>query len=242
MAAAARRSSIDSRRALCCLRVSSSPATGRTDSILASASRSLSASCRLDSRLASSSCSFAARSRCASKSSRYWDKTLASASPPNRSRASRWADSERNRIWSDWPCTTTRCSASSWRTDTGAPRPPTTAFERPSAEICRARTSSPSSTEPPTSSTRGAIPGAWSTRKCPSTQVAGAPCRTRAVSARCPRRSPSAVTTMVFPAPVSPVRAINPGPSGSDAREITPKSWMSICSITSSPGPGLSSR
>ena len=45
----------------------------------------------------------------------------------NRSSASRCAPAERSRTWSDWPCTTTRCSPSSASTPTGALRPPTMA-------------------------------------------------------------------------------------------------------------------
>ena len=41
-----------------------------------------------------------------------------------------------------------------------------------------------------------------------------------------PSSSPSAVTTIVLPAPVSPVIAVKPGPSGSVASAITPRSRM----------------
>ena len=56
----------------------------------------------------------------------------------------------------------------------------------------------------------------------PSTAARAAPGRTRAGSALPPNSSPSAVTTMVFPAPVSPVSAVNPAESSSTASSITP--------------------
>ena len=76
-----------------------------------------------------------------------------------------------------------------------------------------ARTRS-SSTSPPSSSTAAANAGQVR-RRCttPSTRAVCAPVRTAPVSARPPSSSPSAVTTMVLPAPVSPVITVRPGPS-----------------------------
>ena len=55
---------------------------------------------------------------------------------------------------------------------------------------------------------------------------ARAPVRTRAASARPPNSSSSPVTTIVLPAPVSPVTTVSPGPSGSTASSITPSPRM----------------
>ena len=51
-----------------------------------------------------------------------------------------------------------------------------------------------------------------------------APLRTAPASDRAPSSSPTAVTTMVLPAPVSPVTTLSPGPSGSVASVMTPRS------------------
>ena len=40
--------------------------------------------------------------------------------------------------------------------------------------------------------------------------------------------NPSAVTTIVFPAPVSPVTAVNPGVNGNVADWMTPRSLIEI--------------
>src|SRR6202022_30852 len=55
------------------------------------------------------------------------------------------------------------------------------------------------------------------------TEARAAPGRTRAGSARPPNSSPSAVTTMVLPAPVSPVSAVKPAESSSTASSMTPR-------------------
>ena len=49
--------------------------------------------------------------------------------------------------------------------------------------------------------------------------------RTRPASARPPNSSPSPVTTIVLPAPVSPVITLRPGPSRSSALSIRSRFW-----------------
>jgi NAD+ kinase len=51
-----------------------------------------------------------------------------------------------------------------------------------------------------------------------------APFRTAPASDRAPKRRPTAVTTIVLPAPVSPVTTLSPGPSGRVASAMTPRS------------------
>ena len=69
----------------------------------------------------------------------------------------------------------------------------------------------------------------------PSTRACFAPVRTAPVSARPPSSSPSAVTTMVLPAPVSPVITVSPGPSSRTEESITPSWPMRISSIMRRP-------
>ena len=59
-----------------------------------------------------------------------------------------------SRCWSDWPWTATSGSTSSASAEAGTDTPPANARDRPSAEICRAISSRPSSISPPSSSTR----------------------------------------------------------------------------------------
>ena len=85
----------------------------------------------------------------------------------------------------------------------------------------------PSSSSSPPASTRPArdrrVVGAAG-RSRPSTTARSAPGRTRAASARPPNSSSSAVTTIVLPAPVSPVSTVRPGRVGSTASSMTPRS------------------
>src|SRR6476469_6132518 len=113
---------------------------------------------------------------------------------------------------------------------TGTEAPPTNARERPSAATLRARTTRSSSTSPPDSTTAWATAGSASTRSTPSTRAERAPARTAPVSARPPSRSPSAVTTMVLPAPVSPVTTVRPGPSSRVEDSMTPSEPIRISS------------
>ena len=68
------------------------------------------------------------------------------------------------------------------------------------------------SRSPPASRTRSATAPVSGTIHTPSTAACAAPARTAPESARCPSRSPRPVTTMVLPAPVSPVIAVKPRP------------------------------
>ena len=67
----------------------------------------------------------------------------------------------------------------------------------------------------------------------PSTRALPAPVRTMPLSARPPSSSPSAVTTIVLPAPVSPVITVSPGPSLSVEDSMTPSCPIRISSSIS---------
>ncbi len=71
-------------------------------------------------------------------------------------------------------------------------------------------------------------------RRCPRRGRPFAPLRTAPASARAPSRRPSAVTSIVLPAPVSPVTTFSPGPSSSTDSSITPRELIRISSITAS--------
>ena len=71
----------------------------------------------------------------------------------------------------------------------------------------------------------------------PSTRASSAPGRTIAASARPPTSSSIASTSIVLPAPVSPVTAVSPVPSTSSMRSMTPRfSMCSSVSISGRPG------
>ena len=71
-----------------------------------------------------------------------------------------------------------------------------------------------------------------STSTMPSTTALRAPARTSAASARAPSSRPSPETTMVLPAPVSPVTTFRPGLSSSTASSMTPRFWIRISRST----------
>ena len=82
---------------------------------------------------------------------------------------------------------------------------------------------------------------AGSTTIRPSTCAVLSPSRTVPTSDRPPRSSPSPVTTMVLPAPVSPVTTVRPGPSSRTASAITPRPRRRISRSTTTllpPPPG----
>ena len=72
-----------------------------------------------------------------------------------------------------------------------------------------------------------------------------APVRTKVVSARSPKQSEMASMSRDFPAPVSPVIAVNPGPNVTSARSMmaifSAKSSMSILKLRRTGGGGGSS-
>src|SRR2546425_393094 len=134
---------------------------------------------------------------------------------------SRWA-SGRSRDWvSCWPWRSTRSAPSCARTLTVVGLPLTQARERPSAEMSRFRTSRPSSTSTPKAAKGGKRRErtAGANSNAPSITVFSAPGRTTSDEARSPRRRASASTSMDFPAPVSPVRALRPGGRGFGGQE-----------------------
>ena len=119
----------------------------------------------------------------------------------------------------------------------GAEQPPTWARERPEALTVRARSSSEvcssmSSAVPPASSASSRARCPWGRRITASARALLAPLRTLDASDRAPRSMPRAVTTIVLPAPVSPVSTENPGSRGSLASVMMPRSRIWISSIT----------
>ncbi len=133
---------------------------------------------------------------------------------PNASRARRWASgTTRARCWC-CPWSSMSPAADSARAPTGTIRPSTHALDRPSRATVRARVIS----SPPSASLNR-----------PSTRASSAPDRTRAGSPRPPSSRLRAPTRRVLPAPVSPVRAVMPGPRPTVTSSITPRSrtWSS---------------
>src|SRR5499427_7838521 len=147
------------------------------------------------------------------------------AGPANSSSACRCLAARSSCCWSAWPCTATRSSARPINSDTGTLRPPAYALDRPSADTERLTISvrPSSSSSPPASSTCCAAGPSASIRRRPSTVARSAPGRTRAGSARPPNIRPRPVTTMVLPAPVSPVTTVNPEENSRTASSITPR-------------------
>ena len=119
-------------------------------------------------------------------------------------------------------------SPSSASTATGAAAPPTCARERPDAATTRRSTQfgllagaarGGSSSSPPASRTRPATAESAPAREPARRRSPGPrPSRTRLGSARPPKSSSSPVTTIVLPAPVSPVTTVRPGPNSGPRR------------------------
>ena len=118
---------------------------------------------------------------------------------------------------------------------TGVLRPPTWARERPSAADRPAPAAAPSSsTSAPASlgadERRAGPPGTLTTGPRPRPRGGRpAPGRRRRAS---PRSSPRPETTMVLPAPVSPVTTLRPGLSSRTASSMTPTPWIRTSSNT----------
>jgi hypothetical protein len=136
---------------------------------------------------------------------------LGDRAPAKRSSASRCGSACSSRCWSDWPCTATRTRPARPARDrhrgaadegAGAPLGRDVAGQRTSGRP-RARRRSPRP--------RRRRPSGRPAARRPRPARALAPVRTAPVSARPPSSSPSAVTTIVLPAPVSPVMTVRPG-------------------------------
>ena len=153
--------------------------------------------------------------------------------PANRSRAPRCSAGRVSRIWSDWPCTANREVADVAEHRHGHRRP---AGEPARASACADRASQhqvlSASSSPPASSTRCAATDCGSRSSRPSMIASSWPPRTRLASPRPPNSNCRPVTTMVLPAPVSPVTTVSPGPSGSTASSMTPRPRMRSSSST----------
>ena len=120
-------------------------------------------------------------------------------------------------------------SARSASVPIGTERPPTWARDRPSAPTTRLSSNVPSSRSPPSHRAgRDRPPARGPDRR----RSAREPERTRAASQRPPKSKPSPVTTIVFPAPVSPVTTVKPGDRSSTASSMTPRPLMRSSSST----------
>src|SRR5262249_16464640 len=62
--------------------------------------------------------------------------------------------------------------------------------------------------------------------KIASTVACASPVRTRSADARAPSRRPTASTRIDLPAPVSPVKTLNPGSNSTSTASITPRLRM----------------
>ena len=105
-------------------------------------------------------------------------------------------------------------AAISARAPTEAIRPSIQARERPPRTTARASTTSVSRPPSRRSDPSAAASAAAGQEEPPSTRASSAPARTTDGSARPPSSSPSASTSRVLPAPVSPVSAVMPGRNG----------------------------
>ena len=153
---------------------------------------------------------------------------------PRRRRAAR-ARELPIRVWSCWPWMTSSWPTTSASTAVGTPRPPSTL--RPRVAMIRAAVSPSSSRTPPASvDDRGDRPPPGASNQ-PSTAAWDSPTRTSPASARPPASRPSPLTTMVLPAPVSPVTAVNPGANRHVASAMTPSPVIRSSWITGAPSP-----
>ena len=106
--------------------------------------------------------------------------------------------------------------------------PPIKTRDLPCALTVRVMTAEPSSTCPPFSAIKFAI--SLFTANRPVTVARSAPIRTKSESDLLPRTKPKAVKTIVLPAPVSPVKTVNPSLNSIFDDSITPKLRMEISS------------
>src|SRR4051812_45896001 len=168
---------------------------------------------------------------------RYSASGTATAAPAYSSSADRCSAGRSRRSCPDWPCSATLRPTTSPRTDRGTDRPPTAARDRPSAETRRftsntpSPSTSPSSTSAPASRARSATSPSTSTCSRASITARGLPLRTTPPSPRAPVSRFRLCTTIVLPAPVSPVTTVKPGDSSSTASSITPSALMRTSSI-----------
>ena len=194
------------------LRISSaSPGRSRAAAISA-------ASCSSRSTRRASSRGSIASSASAARLARHRSTTSAIAArpsplPPNASSRSRCQRSSSSRCWSCWP----------WISTSG----PTSSASR---EAVVARSSSRAVERPPVVTSRTAISGSGSRSNRASTRADSAPWRMSPESALAPRTRPSASITRLFPAPVSPVMTLRPGPSGKRRRSMRARSLTVISS------------
>src|SRR5919106_6681563 len=171
----------------------------------------------------------AAAAACATASATRSASATESA-PANWSSNDRWWDDDPSRWCSCCPAISTSVTPTSAMSVTVASRPLMRALPaRESAGIVRDMTSSTALSSAilsriPCATRRSAAGWFAGIEKCPSTRASGAPVRTNDRSPLAPSSSERAATNSVFPAPVSPVRALQPRSRISSARLMTPSS------------------
>ncbi len=134
----------------------------------------------------------------------------------------------------------TRSAEISWRTEIGTEAPPMAARDLPSEFTVRLIRISASEVSAPRPCSLSKSSSLELSRR-PSTRDCWVPVRTVDESALFPSSRPSAVRTIVFPAPVSPVRAVKPGPNSRFAELMTPMFLIPMEEIKPTP-PDLASR
>ncbi len=147
----------------------------------------------------------------------------ARSEPPNASRQPRCRLASSSRCWSAWPWTTTRSPVSRLENPC-RDRRPTSRGPRPALARHRPADEQHTVVDDPAGllGLGSDVEASPAMSRTPSTRARAAPWRTTDASAREPSSRPSAVTTMVLPAPVSPVTTLSPGPNSSNASSITP--------------------
>ena len=174
------------------------------------------------------------------KTAKYAAFVAANPEPPKESNASRCLAGALKRICSLCPWIVTSSLVISSSTETGTAAPPITALDLPSLDTVRLIRISFSAVSQPSSWSLVSSSG-FEEKILPSTKSCWLPLRTVEESALVPNSKPKAVSTIVLPAPVSPVRAVNPGPNSRFAELMTPMFRMPRLAITQLP-PDLATR
>ena len=195
---------------------SASPGRSRAEAISA-ASCSSRSSRRATSRGSSAAASSAARFSRQRSTAPAIDARRPSCRP-NASSRSRCQRSSSSRPWSCWPCTSTSGPISS--------------ANRAAVTVA---SSSRAVDRPLSATSRTTMSGSGRRSNRASTRAPSAPWRTSVESARAPSASPSASMSRLLPAPVSPVRTLNPASNASRRRSMSARSVTVISSRR--PGP-----
>ena len=170
---------------------------------------------------ARASASKLASSARASLNAWYASRTSTSATlfPANASRIASWLSASVSRCWSCCEVMSTSLPTLAARSAALARLPPRWMRPRPDRATAR-RTTSPSSTARPSASKRSRTSHPAGSSNTASTRASSHPARIISALARLPRNRPNASTRMLFPAPVSPVITVKPGPRGTSTSSM----------------------